>query len=143
LEDGGSVGGTLAANALSLAAARVTLAEILTDHAFSRMVSLAERYVATMREVFADRELPWYVTNVGARAEYGFCPPYPRNGSDSRRAANPSIDEYLHLALANRGYLQTPFHNMILIGEPTREEDVAQLIGALADAIDAVLPAGR
>lgn len=142
LEDGGSVGGTLAANALSLAAARVALGEVLTDEAFGRMAGLAERYVTRMRGVFAERALPWYVTNVGARAEYGFCPPFPRNGSDSRQAAHPEIDEYLHLALLNRGFLQTPFHNMILVGEPTADADVDGLIQALIDALDLVLPVG-
>jgi glutamate-1-semialdehyde 2,1-aminomutase len=137
LEDGGSVGGTLAGNALSLAAARATLGEVLTDHAFARMVVLAERYVARLRDAFAERRLPWYATNVGARAEYGYCPPFPRNGSDSRHAAHEVIDEYLHLALLNRGFLQTPFHNMILVGASTSEVDVERLGGALLDAIDA------
>jgi glutamate-1-semialdehyde 2,1-aminomutase len=143
LEDGGSVGGTLAANALSLAAARVALGEVLTEEAFGRMVRLAERYVMRMREVFDERDLPWYMTNVGARAEYGFCPPFPRNGSEAHRAASPEIDEYLHLGLLNRGFLQTPFHNMILVGVPTTEADVDRFGEALIDAIDAVMPVGR
>jgi glutamate-1-semialdehyde 2,1-aminomutase len=139
LEDGGSVGGTLAANALSLAAARATLGNVLTDEAFARMVDLAERYVTTMRSVFAKRDLPWYMTNVGARAEYGFCPPFPQNGSQANAAANAELDEYLHLALLNRGFLQTPFHNMVLVGASTASEDVDRLIDALTDAIDAVI----
>ena len=43
-EDTGGVGGTLAGNALSLAAARATLGEVLTDEAFRRMVALRERF---------------------------------------------------------------------------------------------------
>ena len=44
-EDTGGVGGTLAGNALSLAAARATLGEVLTDEAFERMIALRERFV--------------------------------------------------------------------------------------------------
>ncbi|MEA2455914.1 MAG: glutamate-semialdehyde -aminomutase, partial [Thermoleophilaceae bacterium] len=44
-EDTGGVGGTLAGNALSLAAARATLAGVLTDTAFARMSHLRERFV--------------------------------------------------------------------------------------------------
>ena len=43
-EDTGGVGGTLAGNALSLAAARATLGEVLTDDAFERMIALRERF---------------------------------------------------------------------------------------------------
>jgi glutamate-1-semialdehyde 2,1-aminomutase len=139
LEDGGSVGGTLAANALSLAAARVTLEQVLTDAVFRRMVRLADDYVARIRALLAERGLPWYITSVGARAEYGFCPPFPRNGSDSRRAEDDELDGYLHLALLNRGVLQTPFHNMVLIGAPTTVHDVDRLVEILGEIIDALL----
>src|SRR4051812_8807674 len=49
--DVGGVGGTLAGNALSLAAARATLAHVLTDEAFARMVALGERFAAGCDEV--------------------------------------------------------------------------------------------
>ena len=42
--DVGGIGGTLAGYALSLAATRATLGEVLTDAAFARMIPLAERW---------------------------------------------------------------------------------------------------
>ena len=42
--DVGGVGGTLAGNALSLAAMRATLGEVMTDEAFERMIALGERF---------------------------------------------------------------------------------------------------
>ena len=47
--DVGGIGGTLAGNALSLAAIRATLTEVLTDEAFARMIPLAERFEAGRR----------------------------------------------------------------------------------------------
>ena len=44
--DVGGVGGTLAGNALSMAAIRATLTEVLTDEAFERMLPLGERWAA-------------------------------------------------------------------------------------------------
>ncbi len=44
--DIGGIGGTLAGYALSLAAIRATLGEVLTDAAFERMIPLAERWEA-------------------------------------------------------------------------------------------------
>ena len=46
IEDTGGVGGTLAGNALSVAAMRATLEQVLTDAAFARMVAVADRYTA-------------------------------------------------------------------------------------------------
>src|SRR4051812_15568865 len=59
LVDVGGVGGTLAGNALSLAAARATLGEVLTAAAFDRMLALCERFVAGVRDVLAAHALPW------------------------------------------------------------------------------------
>jgi len=42
--DVGGVGGTLAANVLSLAAVRATLEHVLTEEAFARMIALGERF---------------------------------------------------------------------------------------------------
>ncbi|HYM84266.1 MAG TPA: transaminase, partial [Candidatus Dormibacteraeota bacterium] len=63
--DVGGIGGTLAGYALSMAAMRATLAEVLTDEAFERMIPLAERWEAGVDEVIHSRGVPWHVTRVG------------------------------------------------------------------------------
>jgi glutamate-1-semialdehyde 2,1-aminomutase len=138
LVDVGGVGGTLAGNALSLAAARATLAEVLTDDAFVRMDALAERYTAGVQETIDRHRLPWSVTRLGARAEYRFCSPAPRTGTESAAAEDAELDDYLHLALLNRGILITPFHNMALMCPATSEADVDRHTGAFADVVAAV-----
>ena len=121
--DSGGVGGTLAGNALSVAAMRATLEHVLTDAAFDGMISVADRYTAGVRDVLANRKLPWTVTQLGARAEYRFCAHPPRSGGESAAAADPDLDEYLHLYLLNRGILLTPFHNMALMCPETTMGD--------------------
>ena len=83
IEDTGGVGGTLAGNALSVAAMRATLGEVLTEEAFARMTGVATRYTAGVRDVITRAGLPWTITQLGARAEYRFCAPQPRTGSES------------------------------------------------------------
>src|SRR5918911_681369 len=56
--DWGGVGGTLAGNALSLAAARATLAHVLTEEAFERMAETCARYVAGVEAVMAPHGAP-------------------------------------------------------------------------------------
>jgi glutamate-1-semialdehyde 2,1-aminomutase len=134
LVDVGGVGGTLAGNVLSTAAMRATLTEVLTEEAFDRMSLLAERYEAGARAAIAKAGLPWVITRLGARAEYRFCPAEPRNGAESAAAADEDLDEYLHLYLANRDVLLTPFHNMALMCPATSAGDVDRLLAAFASA---------
>jgi glutamate-1-semialdehyde 2,1-aminomutase len=125
LVDVGGVGGTLAGNALSVAAMRATLEHVLTDAAFERMTALATAFTAGVRDTIAATGLPWSVTQLGARAEYRFAAPAPTSGTASAAVADEQLDEYLHLHLANRGVLITPFHNMALMCPDTTADDVA------------------
>ncbi|MET0784914.1 MAG: transaminase, partial [Leifsonia flava] len=129
--DMGGVGGTLAGSPLSVAAMRATLEEVLTDAAFETMIATATAFTDGVREIIAEFELPWSINQLGARAEYRFATPYPTNGTDAAAAADPELEDYLHLALANRGILLTPFHNMALMCPTTSLDDVAAHHAAL------------
>ncbi|MGW1161575.1 transaminase [Streptomyces sp. NPDC002519] len=124
LVDMGGVGGTLAGNALSTAATRATLEHVLTDEAFAGMAKLSQRFEDGVRSCIERRELPWSVSRLGARTEYRFANPAPRTGTESSAASDAELEDYLHLFLANRGVLLTPFHNMALMCPATTEEDV-------------------
>jgi len=124
LIDMGGVGGTLAGNALSVAATRATLEHVLTNDAFAGMTSRADRFTGGVQHVIDERELPWSIAQLGARAEYRFTSPAPRNGSESHAAADQDLDDYMHVYLANRGILLTPFHNMALMCPETTDADV-------------------
>jgi glutamate-1-semialdehyde 2,1-aminomutase len=139
IEDTGGIGGTLAGNALSIAAMRATLERVLTDAAFEGMISVADRYTAGVRDVLARGDLPWTITQLGARAEYRFRPQPPRNGGESAAAADADLDEYLHLYLVNRGILLTPFHNMALMCPQTSVADADAHTKIFAGAADELL----
>jgi glutamate-1-semialdehyde 2,1-aminomutase len=141
LEDVGGVGGTLAGNALSLAAARATLGEVLTEQAFARMVPLAERFTAGVQDVLDSRRVPWNIVQLGARAEYRFCPRPPRTGGESTAAHDGELDAYMHVHLMNRGVLITPFHNMALMCPDTVEADVDRHSEVFAEAVDDLIGA--
>src|SRR6202042_2689301 len=83
LVDVGGVGGTLAGNALSVAAMRATLDEVLTADAFAHMDALAVRFVAGVEEAMERHGAPWSVIRLGARAEYRFVQPAPTTGAQS------------------------------------------------------------
>ncbi len=136
LVDVGGVGGTLAGNALSVAAMRATLEHVLTEDAFAHMVDLATEFTAGVQETIDRTGVPWSVSQLGARSEYRFASPAPRNGSASAAAADEQLDEYLHLYLANRGVLITPFHNMALMCPETSRDDVVLHTRLFGEAVD-------
>ncbi|MER5598382.1 transaminase [Streptomyces sp. NPDC002265] len=135
LVDMGGVGGTLAGNALSVAAMRATLEHVLTDDAFTHMSELSARFEAGVRAGIAAHGLPWSVSRLGARTEYRFADPAPRTGAESAAAGDTELEDFLHLYLANRGILLTPFHNMALMCPDTTEQDVDTHTGLFAAAL--------
>ena len=137
--DTGGIGGTLAGNALSLAAMRATLGEVLTPEAYERMLPLAERFAHGVERVVAERGLGWTVRRLGCRVEYWFRAVPPRNGGEASAAIDLELDRYLHLAALNRGVLMTPFHNMALLSPATTAEDVDRHTAAFREAVAALL----
>ncbi|MFP5291175.1 MAG: aminotransferase class III-fold pyridoxal phosphate-dependent enzyme, partial [Actinomycetes bacterium] len=124
LVDMGGVGGTLAGNPVSVAAMRATLEHVLTDEAFAHMIDTATYFTDGVNALFDRYDLPWAINQLGARAEYRFARPYPLNGTQAAEAADGELEDMIHLYLANRGIMLTPFHNMALMAPMTSRADV-------------------
>jgi glutamate-1-semialdehyde 2,1-aminomutase len=135
LVDVGGVGGTLAGNALSVAAMRATLEHVLTDEAFAAMIVRADQFAQGLRAIIERHHLPWSLSQLGARAEYRFSSPAPRTGGESNAAADPELEDLLHVYLMNRGVLMTPFHNMSLMCPVTSESDVTRHHTAIEECL--------
>jgi glutamate-1-semialdehyde 2,1-aminomutase len=142
LVDVGGVGGTLAGNALSSAAMRATLEQVLTDEAFAHMVDSATMFTRGVQEAIDRSGVPWSVTQLGARSEYRYAFPAPRDGSSSAAASDDELDEFLHLYMINRGVLITPFHNMALMCPVTSNADVQLHTRLFAEAVHELVGAG-
>jgi glutamate-1-semialdehyde 2,1-aminomutase len=135
LLDVGGVGGTLAGNALSLAAMRATLGEVLTEQAFEHMIQLATRYTDQVNAALDEYGVPWSISQLGARVEYRFTYPAPKTGTEAMHAGDDELDEFMHLFMCNRGVLMTPFHNMALMCPTTTQEQVDRHGSLFANAL--------
>jgi glutamate-1-semialdehyde 2,1-aminomutase len=140
--DVGGIGGTLAGNALSLAAMRATLTKVLTKDAFDRMIPLAERWTAGVAKTIAEAGLPWHVTRLGCRAEYLFAAEAPKNGAQAHDAMDFELERFMHLYAMNRGILLTPFHNMALMSPQTEAEDVDRHTKVFREAVKEIAVSG-
>jgi glutamate-1-semialdehyde 2,1-aminomutase len=136
--DVGGIGGTLAGNALSLAAARATLERVLTEEAFEHMIEMAERFESGVNDAIGAHAIPWNSVRLGCRVEYHFQADPPRNGSEAVEADDNALGHYMHLHALNRGILLTPFHNMALMCPATAEDDVDRHTDAFDEALAAL-----
>ena len=134
--DTGGIGGTLAGNVLSLTAMRATLQHVLTEAAYEHMIPLASEFTAGVERSMSATGLPWYITQLGCRAEYLFRAEAPRTGGEAARSADPELDRFMHLYALNRRVLLTPFHNMALMCPATSAADIALHTQVFAEAVD-------
>jgi glutamate-1-semialdehyde 2,1-aminomutase len=133
--DVGGVGGTLAGNALSVAAMRTALTEVLTERAFRHTVPLAERFERGVKRAIGEAGAPWNVVRLGCRVEYGFSPVPPSNGGQAAASHDDELETLLHLYALNRGVLITPFHNMALMAPTTTEAQVDRHTAVFSEAL--------
>ncbi|HEY9758389.1 MAG TPA: aspartate aminotransferase family protein [Oculatellaceae cyanobacterium] len=136
--DTSGIGGTLAGNALSLAAMRTTLEHILTEDSYKKTIPLAKRFTDGVQSVIDAKKLPWSVQQLGCRAEYWFRKTPPKNGGEAAASIDGELDHYMHLFALNRGILMTPFHNMALMSPSTTEKDVDRHTEVFAEAVESL-----
>lgn len=118
------IGGTLAGNALTIATMRAVLEHILIPANYERMIGNAKRLAEGAGTIIARHNLPWHVTQVGARAEIMFAPKPPRNGAEVMATRRGDLETLLHAFYMNEGILVTPFHTMFLMCPATAAADV-------------------
>lgn len=140
--DTGGVGGTLAANVLSMAAMRATLSGVLTPAMYARNIPLAVRFQEGVEQVIEEYRLPWIVKRLGCRAEYWMRPVAPLNGTEAVEAIDNDLDRLMHIYSLNRGILMTPFHNMALIAPETSQADIDHHTRVFREAVQELLAPG-
>jgi len=136
--DVGGVGGTLAGNAVSMAGIRATLGEVLTAEVYPAMIERATEWTAGVQAALDEFQVPWQVTQLGARSEYSFLPQAPHDGGEAADADDFELQQYLHLHALNCGILMTPFHNMALMCPATTSVDVERHTVAFREAVAAL-----
>jgi len=131
-------GGTLFANALSMAAGRAALVDLLTERAFARTATLGERMATGLRSAIGDAGLRWSVVQHGAHASYFFMPDAPVDGAGSRDADDPALRALIRVYMANRGVWESGWWlgpTVSIAHEPT---DVDRYVGLFEEFLGEV-----
>lgn len=124
------IGTTLSGNMITMALLAVNLNEVATPAAFEQIIAQQTKLSNGLRAVIARHQLPWSVTQLGARSEFQFCTTPPTTGKQAESAMDAELEQVMHLYLLNRGVMITPFHNMTLVCPDTSDADIGKFIAA-------------
>jgi glutamate-1-semialdehyde 2,1-aminomutase len=131
-----AVGGTLYANALSMAAARVGLAEIFTPVAGSRVETLGRRLQTGLQHQVDRVGLPWTIDRLGGRIQFRLTPQAPRNGAESFASLVLPLADARKVFLLNRGVWDAIATAGPSVSYAIEGADVEMYIGAAGDFLD-------
>jgi len=133
-----ATGGTLFANALSMAAARAALTEVLTPEAFITSARLGEKLAAGLLAHIDRASLPWSVNAHGSHACYFFSPQPPRDARGARDADDPALRAIIRLFLANRGVWESGWWLGPTVSVAHTAADVDAYLDAIGEFTQAV-----
>ena len=133
-----ALGGTLFANALSMAAGRAALADVLTEDAFKRTQALGAVLADGLEEAIGEAALPWSVSRMGGHASYTFAPDPPRNAIESRVADDPRLRALIRVWMANRGVWESGWWLGPTVSVAHAEEDVGRYLDVFRGFLAAI-----
>jgi glutamate-1-semialdehyde 2,1-aminomutase len=133
-----ATGGTLFANALSMAAARAALTEVLTQEAFSVTANLGEKLATGLQAQIDRAGLPWSINAYGAHAFYFFSPQPPRNARGARDSDDPDLRALIRVFLANRGVWESGWWLGPTVSVAHTPQDVAAYLDAFGEFTQAI-----
>jgi glutamate-1-semialdehyde 2,1-aminomutase len=137
-----ATGGTLFGNALSMTAARVTLDELLTDHAYEHAAALGARLADGIESAAAARGLDWRAHRLFNRSGYTHAPELPSNALEARASFDLELYGAQRVYMANRGVWEAVYSAGPACGMHTAVADVDRYLEVLDDFLDELVAGG-
>jgi glutamate-1-semialdehyde 2,1-aminomutase len=133
-----AIGGTLFGNALSFAAARATMLEILTPEAYSHTQRLGSRLAEGLRASVVRAGLPWHIHHLACRSGYTFQAAPVRNAAEARACSDDLLTRLVRIWLANRGVWEAIVGAGPVCSVPATDQDVDAYLSAWNELLSAL-----
>ncbi|MBW2541588.1 MAG: aminotransferase class III-fold pyridoxal phosphate-dependent enzyme [Deltaproteobacteria bacterium] len=133
-----ATGGTLFGNALSMAAARATMFEILTPEAYANTQRLGECLATGMRAAVERVGLPWHIHHLGPRSGYTFRPEPVRDADEARACSDELLTRLIRIWLANRGVWEAIVGAGPVVSVPAADADVDAYLAGWTELLEAL-----
>lgn len=125
-----ATGGTLFGNALSMAAARATMGEVLTEDAYTHTRALGARLADGLERAIASVGLPWTTHRFWPRSGVTFAPQMPRDAREASATNDVELIVTTRVYLANRGIWDAIVGAGPTCPVPAASEDVDMYVDA-------------
>ncbi|MEP6666965.1 MAG: hypothetical protein ABJA81_10995, partial [Nocardioidaceae bacterium] len=134
-----AVGGTLFGNPVSMAAARATMSQVLTEDAYTHTQVLGARLADGLSAIVESVGLPWTVHRFWPRSGVTFAPTLPRNAAESAASFDVPLRQLMRVYLANRGVWEAIVGAGPTCSVPASTEDVDRYLTAFAQLLQELL----
>jgi glutamate-1-semialdehyde 2,1-aminomutase len=131
-----AVGGTLFGNPVSMAAARATMSEVLTDEAYAHSQRLGTRLADGLAQVVAASGRDWTTHRFWPRSGLSFSPTMPRTATEAMASLDVPFRRLLRIYLANRGVWDAIVGAGPTCSVAATDEDVDAYLAAFTDLVD-------
>jgi glutamate-1-semialdehyde 2,1-aminomutase len=138
-----ATGGTLFGNALSLAAARVTLDEVLIDEAYEHAAALGRHLADGIEAVAAAKGMDWRAHRLFNRSGYTHAPALPLNALEAKATFDLELYNVQRLFMANRGVWEAIYSAGPACGIQTTQAHVNRYLEVLDSFLDEVTHSPR
>jgi glutamate-1-semialdehyde 2,1-aminomutase len=135
-----ATGGTMFGNALSMAAARAVLTEVLTAEAYARAAALGAMLADGLEASVEEARLPWKVQRLGPRSGISFSGRLARNAAEADADEQPELNALLRLYLANRGVWEAISTAGPAMSVDATQDDVGTYLAAFEEFVTEVAP---
>jgi glutamate-1-semialdehyde 2,1-aminomutase len=130
-----ATGGTLFGNALSMAAARAALTEVLTPEAYEHAARLGAALAAGLESLIAEGGLSWKIQRLYARSGVDFSGRLARSAAEADDDEQPELNALLRLYLANRGVWEAISTAGPAMSMSATDADVAAYLAAFGEFV--------
>jgi glutamate-1-semialdehyde 2,1-aminomutase len=131
-----AAGGTLFANALSMAAARATLSEVMTVEAYAHAAELGGLLADGIERISQAAGFAWSAHRLFARSGYTYADRPPRNAAEYYEHANGELDLLKRVYFANRGVWEANVWAGPAVSVAATLGDVYHYLGVLEEFVD-------
>jgi glutamate-1-semialdehyde 2,1-aminomutase len=128
-------GGTLFANALSMAAGRATLSEVMTAEAYAHAAELGALLADGIERVSREAGFTWRAHRLYAPSGYTYADRLPRNAAEYYEHADAELDLLKRVYFANRGVWEANVWAGPAVAVAAAREDVDHYLTVLEEFV--------
>lgn len=111
--DTSGIGGTMTGSVMAMAGIKAALTYELTEANYRKAEKNTETIADGIRRIIKDYELGWSVVTLGARFDIWFTERPGVNAAEAFGCHDADLYEYVFTALVNRGYIMSPYWNIL------------------------------